>query len=217
MSAKRNPLKVILIEDEQSLREALVQMVRLSMELELVGEYPDVEAAISDIKETSAPIILLDVFLADGKTGIESIRFIKTMNPYSKVLLLTGDCQSSTIINGFRAGADGYLLKEDAIMGLGEHLHNLVRHGWCVSPGVVGSLIRIVNNPMTPSAEAPKLDLSELTKTQLMVVQELAIGDTYEDIGQRLNMARNTVNQHVQRIYRKLGIKSRSELLVGLR
>jgi DNA-binding CsgD family transcriptional regulator len=50
-----------------------------------------------------------------------------------------------------------------------------------------------------------------------MVVQELAKGDRYEDIGQRLNMARNTVNQHVQRIYRKLGVTSRSELLVGLK
>lgn len=217
MPAKRNPIKVILIEDEQSLREALAQMVRLSMELELVGEYPDVDTALEDIKETPVPIILLDVFLADGKTGIDSIRFIKTMNPYSKVLLLTGDCQSSTIINGFRAGADGYLLKEDAIMGLGEHIYNLVRHGWCVSPGVVGSLIRIVNNPMTSSPDAPALDLTDLTKTQLKVLQELATGDTYEDIAQRLNMARNTVNQHVQRIYRKLGIKSRSELLVGLR
>jgi len=217
MPAKRKPIQVILVEDEQSLREALAQMVRLSTELELVGEYPDVELALFDIRETPVPVVLLDVFLADGKTGIESIRFIKTMNPYCKVLLLTGDCQSSTIINGFRAGADGYLLKEDAIMGLGEHLHNLVRFGWCVSPGVVGSLIRIVNNPMTGSEDAPKLDLSGLTKTQLRVVQELAAGDTYEDVGVRLSMARNTVNQHVQRIYRKLGIKSRAELLIGLR
>jgi DNA-binding NarL/FixJ family response regulator len=217
MPAQRKPIKVILVEDDHSLREALAQMVRLSMELELVGEYPEVDAALSDINETPAPIILLDVFLADGKTGIESIRLIKTINPYSKVLLLTGDCQSSTIINGFRSGADGYLLKEDAIMGLGEHLHNLVRHGWCVSPGVVGSLIRIVNNPMTISADAPTLDLKSLTKTQLLVTQELATGDTYEDIGHRLNMARNTVNQHVQRIYRKLGVKSRIELLVGLK
>lgn len=217
MSAQRKPIKVILVEDDHSLREALAQMVRLSTELELVGEHPDVEHALSDIRETHVPVVVLDVFLADGKTGIESIRNIKTMNPYSKVLLLTGDCQSSTIINGFRAGADGYLLKEDAIMGLGEHLHNLMRFGWCVSPGVVGSLIRIVNNPMTSSEDAPKLDLSGLTKTQLLVVQELAAGDTYEDIGGRLNMARNTVNQHVQRIYRKLGIKSRAELLIGLK
>jgi DNA-binding NarL/FixJ family response regulator len=217
MSAKRNPIKVILIEDDNALRYALAQMVRLSAELELVGEYPDVESALTDISEAPVPVVLLDVFLANGLSGIDSIRSIKTINPYCKVLLLTGDCQSSTIISGFRAGADGYLLKEDAILGLVEHLHNLVRHGWCVSPGVVGSLIRIVNNPMTYGADAPAIDLSSLTKTQLMVVQELAKGDRYEDIGQRLNMARNTVNQHVQRIYRKLGVTSRSELLVGLK
>jgi DNA-binding NarL/FixJ family response regulator len=217
MPAQRKPIKVILVEDDHSLREALAQMVRLSAELELVGEYPDVELALSDIIETPAPVVLLDVFLADGKSGIESIRTIKTMNPYSKVLLLTGDCQSSTIISGFRAGADGYMLKEDAIMGLGEHIHNLVRHGWCISPGVVGSMIRIVNNPLLSEAAPPALDLNGLTKTQLRVLQELAIGDTYEDIGGRLNMARNTVNQHVQRIYRKLGIKSRAELLIGLK
>ncbi len=217
MLSRRTPIRVVIIEDEDSLREALTQMVRLTAEMELVGDHPDVESALVDIRETSAPVVLLDVYLADGQNGIDSIRLMKTMNPYSKVLLLTGDCQTSTIINGFRAGADGYLLKEDAIMGLGEHVENLIKYGWCVSPGVVGTLIRIVNNPMAGDGQAPKIDLSALTKTQLRVVQELAQGKTYEEIGLNLNMARNTVNQHVQRIYRKVGVKSRSELLIGLK
>ena len=213
----RRVTPVILIEDDDNLRNALAQMIKMSNGLDLVADHYNVNDALHDVSETISPVVLLDVYLGDGTSSIDKIPTIKKVNSYARVLLLTGDCQPATIIKGFRAGADGYLLKEDAIMGLSEHIENLVRHDACVSPSVVKTLISIINNPMVGPTENTEVDLSTLTKKQMAVLQELVTGAPYEEMGVKLNMARNTVNQHVQRIYRKLGVKSRAQLMMALR
>lgn len=210
-----NNRNVIIIEDQDSLREALAQMVKISANHTVAGTFPSVASALHSINSTSAPIILLDVHLGD-EFGIDGIREIKCVNPYAKVVMLSSDSSIQTIIEAFRMGADGYLLKEDAIMMLGEYLRNLGRYDSVASPGVVSVLILHATNPRFSNIKRNEVDLTVLTKTQRIILSELSSGADYQEISQRVGSTRNTVNQHVQHIYRKLGVSSRAELMAKL-
>ncbi len=212
MSYNRN---VIIIEDQDSLREALAQMVNLAANHTVAGTFHSVASAMHAINSSNSPIVLLDVHLGN-ELGIEGIREIKCVNPYAKVVMLSSDSSIQTIIEAFRKGADGYLLKEDAIMMLGEYLRDLSRYDSVASPGVVSALILHVTDPRFSNLKKNEIDLSELTRTQRVVLNELTSGADYQAIAERLGSTRNTVNQHVQHIYRKLGVSSRAELMAKL-
>jgi|GEM_PF-1101801 len=213
MGSNRN---VIIIEDQDSLREALAQMVNLAVNHTVAGSFSSVASALKVINSTSAPIVLLDVHLGN-ELGIDGIREIKCVNPYAKVVMLSSDSSIQTIIEAFKMGADGYLLKEDAIMMLGEYLRNLSRYDSVASPGVVSVLILHATNPRFNNHFNPiEVDLTVLTKTQRVILNELTSGADYQAISERVGTTRNTVNQHVQQIYRKLGVFSRAELMAKL-
>jgi len=213
MINKRN---VIIIEDQNSLRDALSQMVNLAANHTVAGTFSSVASAIHTINVSTSPVVLLDVHL-DNELGIEGIREIKRVNPFAKIVMLSSDCSIITIIEAFRMGADGYLLKEDAIMMLGDYLRDLNRYDTVASPGVVSALILHAINPRFNNLQKSEMDFTVLTKTERMVLNELSAGADYQTISVRLGSTRNTINQHVQRIYRKLGVSSRAELMAKLR
>ncbi len=206
---------VIIIEDQDSLREALAQMIKLSATHIVAGTFPSVASSLHIINSTSAPIVLLDVHLGN-ELGIDGIREVKCVNPYAKVVMLSSDSSIQTIIEAFRMGADGYLLKEDAIMMLGEYLRNLNRYDTVASPGVVSVLILHATNPRFNNLKKNEVDLTVLTKRQRIILNELTSGADYQTISERVGSTRNTVNQHVQHIYRKFGVSSRAELMAIL-
>jgi DNA-binding NarL/FixJ family response regulator len=207
--------RVIIIEDEPILRNALVSVINQSRHFVVAGEYATVQAASSRINEFPFVIVLMDVHLEEGTT-IEYINVIKRINPYNKIIMLTSDASSLTILNCFRRGADGYLLKEDATISIGTYLENVSKYEFVVSPGIANTLVHFINqlDSQTASFEGNNtLNISKLTVAQKSVYRELLTGKNYHDIGKTLNISKNTVGQHVQRIYKAFSVNSRAALL----
>jgi two-component system nitrate/nitrite response regulator NarL len=213
----KDKTNIIIIEDEPLLRHSFVSVINLSSNYVVVGEYEDLKEAIKRIHQFHSLIILLDVHLHGEKT-VDSINLLKRINPYNKIIMLSSDSSYQTIVDCIRNGADGYLVKEDAVLALGSFLHLSMVHDYVLSPTAANSMCNFVQTMSFTHAYhtgANKNPTAELTTAQKLVYRELVRGKSYQDIADSLGISRNTVGQHVQRIYKALEINSRAELMAG--
>lgn len=213
----RKKTNIIIIEDEPLLRHSFVSVINQSSNYVVVGEYEELSSAIKRIHQFNSLTILLDVHLHGEKT-VDRINQLKRINPYNKIIMLSSDSSHKTIVDCIRNGADGYLIKEDAVLALGSFLNQSMQYDYVLSPTASNSMCRFLQTMSFTHAyttEINKDPTSELTAAQKLVYRELVRGGSYQVIADNLGIAKNTVGQHVQRIYKAFGINSRAELMAG--
>ena len=214
-NGKRN---IVIVEDDPSLRHSFVSIINQSASYAVVGEYEDLKSAIKRIHDYKELTILLDVHLRGCRT-VDSINQLKRINPYHKVIMLSSDNSYPTIVDCIRNGADGYLVKEDAVLAIGSYLDLVYTKDYVLSPAASDSVcnfIQTMDFTRDYSVNTSTTDaIKELSQAQKLVYRELIKGKSYQYIGNYLGISKNTVGQHVQRIYKAFGINSRSELMAG--
>jgi two-component system nitrate/nitrite response regulator NarL len=213
----KDKTNIIIIEDEPLLRHSFVSVINQSSNYVVVGEYEELNSAIKRIHQFPSLTILLDVHLHGEKT-VDSINLLKRINPYNKIIMLSSDSSYQTIVDCIRNGADGYLVKEDAVLALGTFLNQSMQHDYVLSPTAANSMCNFVQTMSfthSYNTDANKNPTEALTTAQKLVYRELVRGKSYQEIAETLGISRNTVGQHVQRIYKALEINSRAELMAG--
>lgn len=203
------PKKIIVFEDDFRLLSAMSTILN-SSKFQVISSYESYEDySKNKILDLSYDIALIDVNL-NGISGIDIIKKLKFGNPYLKVIMLSNETNLNTVYDAFINGADGYLLKIDAITNLGVYLDQVYRCEYVVSNSIVSVLVKIIKN--IPSKQFNTLQSVKLTKSQHRVLTELMKGLTYTEIGHKLNISNSTVSLHIQKIYRAYNVKSRNEL-----
>ena len=198
--------RVLIVDDHQLFRAG----VRAELEalLEVVGEAGGVGEAVDAIAATHPDVVLLDVHMPDGG-GVEVIRRTseRTERPPCFLALSVSDA-AEDVIAVIRAGARGYVTKNIS----GEDLAAAVRRvndGDAVfSPRLAGFVLDAFAGP-TPQ---PESELDDLTPREREVLQHIARGYMYKEIGLRLDISPKTVEAHVSSVLRKLQLSSRHEL-----
>ena len=168
----------------------------------------NLQKTIKTQKIPNPDIILLDINLP-GITGIEGISILKSYFPRVKIVMLTAYSDSDSIIKSIENGASGYLEKGISLQEIKSSLETHQKGGSATTPLVVKKLIDHINNISKNKEEI----LAKLTKREKEVVQSLIEGLSYKDAALSLNVSSSTINQHLKKIYIKLGIKSKSELM----
>ncbi len=203
------PKKIIVFEDDFRLLSAMSTILN-SSKFQVISSYESYEDySINKILDLSYDIAIIDVNL-NGISGIDIIKKLKSRNPYLKVIMLSNETNLNTVYDAFINGADGYLLKIDAITNLGVFLDQVDTCEYVVSNSIVSVLVKIIKN--IPSKQFNTLQSVKLTKSQHRVLTELMKGLTYTEIGHKLNISNSTVSLHIQKIYRAYNVKSRNEL-----
>lgn len=201
--------KIIVFEDDFRLLSAMTTILN-SSKFQVISSYESYEDySKNKILDLSYDIALIDVNL-NGISGIDIIKKLKSRNPYLKVIMLSNETNLNTVYDAFINGADGYLLKIDAITNLGVFLDQVDTCEYVVSNSIVSVLVKIIKN--IPSKQFNTLQSVKLTKSQHRVLTELMKGLTYTEIGHKLNISNSTVSLHIQKIYRAYNVKSRNEL-----
>jgi DNA-binding NarL/FixJ family response regulator len=152
---------------------------------------------------------MADIGLPDG-SGIDIIREAQQKHPKMEVMVLTVFEDEQSVVEALEAGATGYLLKEHAFERLGESVMALMQGESTISPKVARFLLK----RFTPATEdKPKAELSSrsLTGRECEVLELIAKGYSYNEVGDSLKLSTNTIRAHIRNIYRKLAVKSRSE------
>jgi DNA-binding NarL/FixJ family response regulator len=200
------PCRVLIVEDDSDYLEALALVLGSEFELTLCGT---VKAALATTGEFDA--ICVDLGLPDG-SGLEVVRVRAERFPEVPIIVLTVSTRDPNILASVKAGARGYLLKEQVGARLGGAIHEAIAGGSPLSPSVARRLMGVVASIPT-AAHAAEPD-RQLTERELEVLGALSRGLTYEQAASELTISLNTLRTHVRHLYEKLCVGTRTEALL---
>ena len=201
------PLRLALVEDDPEVRELLHAYLCHQPELECVIQADSVESLLAQLAEVRAlpQVVLLDVQLP-GLSGIEALPLIKQRLPEADVLMHTVFDDTDRIYQALCQGATGYVLKNTPLADIKAAILEVARGGSPMSRAVA----RKVLAHFKPS---PSVRPDLLTARERDVVQGLVDGLGDKQVAARLGLSAETVRTYVKRIYKKLHVGSRTELL----
>ena len=208
MSASADTIKVAIIEDQQVLREGLAFLINSTEGFRCTGRFGSVEQALKRIADDLPQVALVDIGLP-GMNGIEGIRVLKQRWPDLLLITLTVYEDDQKIFDALCAGASGYLLKRTPPARLVESLREVVNGGAPMSPEVALRVISLFKNVRPPDRADHNLTPHELRLLKLLVE-----GHSYKTAAAELGSSVNTIGTHMQSIYRKLQVHSKSEAVV---
>jgi DNA-binding NarL/FixJ family response regulator len=201
-------LRVSIVEDDEDIRAHLAQLISHAKGFELVGQHGSAEQALEEIPRQPPEVVLMDINLP-GLSGIECVRALKARLPELQILMLTIYEDSDLIFESLIAGASGYLLKRTPGPQLLAAIRDVHAGGSPMNSQIARKVVQYFNQQ---SKKAPELEA--LSARELEVLDLLACGRLYKEISDALGITLDTVRKHLQSIYGKLHVHSRTEAVV---
>jgi len=198
-------IKVAIIEDHREFREYLAALIGGTEGFRCTGSYGSVEAALSKIGAALPDIVLTDIGLP-GMSGIEGIRILKERYPQLLLLVQTIHEDDDRVFEALCAGASGYILKKTQPARLIEGLRDAARGGAPMSPEIASRVIRLFKQIRPPE----RVDY-QLTPHETRLLKLLVEGHNYKTAAAELGVTTSTINFHLQKIYEKLQVHSKTE------
>jgi DNA-binding NarL/FixJ family response regulator len=196
-----DPIKVLLAEDHHMVRAAFARYLAGTPDIQVVGEVADGGELMPAVAAAQPDVVLLDVVMP-GLDAPQATRALKAAYPDLKVLVLSAHKREAYVLGLLEAGAAGYMLKDDAPATLVAAIRAVARGEMWLSPQV------------TELALGRRETGPALTPRQREVLRLLARGYSNDRIAQELGLRERTVKNHVSRLYRKLGVRSRTEAVL---
>ena len=198
---------IALIEDDEFVRDQLMSFLLMQEEFDDVKSFGSVEDFLA--KETNGPsVLLLDIELP-GINGLKGAFHIKQKFSSSEILMLTVFEDKERVFKALQAGASGYLIKNIPLIKLKAAILEVLEGGAPMSPVIAKKVINYFSNQAVMELQHSE----ELTAREREVSHLLIEGKTYKQVAYDLNIAPDTVRQHIKNIYKKLQINSRIELV----
>jgi two-component system, NarL family, response regulator LiaR len=198
-------IRTLITDDHKVVRRGLRGFLELDSELEVVGEASNGEEAVALARRLKPDVVLMDL-LMPVMDGIEATREIRRQLPEVEVVALTSVLEDAAVTGAIKAGAIGYLLKTTDADELCEAIKAAAAGQVRLAPEAAARLMREVRSPSSPEA------LTEpLTERETEVLTLLARGKANKQIARDLFVALSTVKTHVNNLYRKLDISSRTQ------
>jgi DNA-binding NarL/FixJ family response regulator len=202
-----DPIRILIVDDHEMVREGLVAMLRPEPDFEVVGQ-TGYGAAVAGLVEQSRPdVVLLDARLPDV-SGVEVCRRLGRTHPDVSVVILTTYTDGGLVQECLQAGARGYVVKDVERFGLKESIRAVHRGQAVLAPQVAGQVIERMRHPR-PEEGRPALNAS-----QVAILRLISRGHSNREIAAEVHLSENTVKTHVQEIFRKLGVRNRVEAAI---
>jgi DNA-binding NarL/FixJ family response regulator len=202
--------RVILADDHILVRRGLKRILEENADLEITGEVGDGLELLSMLKKTDTDLIILDVSMPNLR-GIEAIPEIRHIRPEAKVLMLTMYKEEEYLYQAISAGADGYLLKEDAEKELFSAIKSIQEGKIYISPALADQSMQ--NWARLRRGEDDSRHPDELTIRQREILKLIAEGKSNKEIGDLLYISVRTVERHRANIMSKLNARKPAELV----
>lgn len=206
--------KVAAVEDDARLRRTLSEVLACAADCECVGIFATGRAALAGLPPLLPDVILMDINLPD-LTGVECVAQLAPQLPRTQIIMLTVYQDTETIFRALAAGAHGYLVKPVMPEKLLEAIRELRAGGVPMSRSIARQVIEFFRRP-APNAEADAAEAAPGPREQ-QVLDFLVAGLSYKEIASELTIKPSTVGTYVQRIYEKLHVRSRREVIAYYR
>jgi DNA-binding NarL/FixJ family response regulator len=210
----KDKLKVVLIDDHQIIREGLANMLREADDIHLCGCAADYPSAIELIMKSSPDVVITDLSLP-GKSGIDLIRKVQEIAPDIHILVLSMYVSEDYIFNALRAGARGYLPKQDTTKSdLFNAIRTVAGGEQYFSDSIAQVITRIFSNSAKRSQVSENVARTMiLTSREIEILRLFAEGYSNQEISEKLNISVRTVETHKNNIMQKYNFRSTVDMV----
>lgn len=206
--AIKRPARIVIVDDHPMMRAGLAIQISAEPDLEVCAQAEDVSDGLAAIKSTGPDLAIIDIALKEGH-GIDLIKNIKSQFPNVKMLVLSTYKESLYAERALRAGAMGYLNKQETGQKIFDALRTVLAGGRYVSEETTKRLVSQAIGAADPTKTAP---VEALSDRELEVFQLIGEGLTTAAIARRLHLSPHTIDTHREKIKQKLHVKTANEL-----
>ncbi len=200
-------IRTAIIEDDDELRDLIRRRIERSGDMQVVRVFGSGDDFLAKLDDLDVQVVLMDINM-EGRNGIETVREAKRRKPEVQYLMLTVFENPAYIFDALCAGATGYLLKSTPPEELLEAVRDIHRGG---SP-MNSAIARLVVNSFQKETQQ-RINDDKLSEREKQVLDGLAAGLQYKEIGAKLELSTETIRVHVRRIYSKLQVSGRMEAI----
>ena len=201
--------KVFVVDDHPIVRQGLALLINQQPDLVVCGEAEEVHGALQGIASCRPDILIVDISL-NGPDGLELLKAIRARDPALPVLILSMHDESIYAERALRAGANGYIMKQEATEIVLVALRRILNREIYVSERVANKMLR---RYISGSASPARSPVSELTDRELEVFRLIGEGHGTRKIAEELHLSVKTVESYQAHIKGKLSLKSARELI----
>jgi DNA-binding NarL/FixJ family response regulator len=203
-------IRVLVADDQSMVRAGFRMLLANEGDIEVVAEAENGAEAVEKAARFDPTVILMDIRMPEVD-GLEATRRILTADSRARILILTTFDLDEYIYEALRAGASGFVLKDDPPEQLIAAIRTVAAGDALLSPGVTKRVIKRYARTLRP---APPIELDELTARERDVLRLIAQGFSNGEIGQELYISETTVKTHVTHVLQKLNLRDRVQAVV---
>lgn len=215
MTAKKAPatagkrFKILIVDDHPMTRYGMARLIDQEQELTVCGEAENAQRALAAIKTLKPQLVLVDLTMPGGE-GLEFIKDLRDHHPEIAVLVVSMHDEELYAERALRAGARGYIMKNEGGQKLVQAIRHILQGNAYVSESMSGKILDVFSGR---ARRADDTTIGKLTDREFEVFQMLGQGLTTREIGQRLHVSMKTVESHRLHIRQKLHSSSGPALI----
>lgn len=198
-------VRIVIADDHSVVRTGIKTVLSNQPDFEVIGEAVNGDDALQIVNTLNPDVLLLD-FQMPGMDTKDVVRGIKKRDAQVKVLILSAFKEQPIVIGIMKAGADGFMMKDEDIFSIPSAIRKLMSGQRCISPTIVDILVEEVREPLH---EMPP---SLLTEKEKEVIKLITLGKSNKDVARMMQVSISTVEKHITHIYTKLDVSSHAEL-----
>ncbi|AMK76310.1 MULTISPECIES: response regulator transcription factor [Methylomonas] len=199
-------IRLIIADDHAIVRGGLKQLFALSMDITVAGEAENSQQLLSFLNENSVDMVLLDLTMPD-LGGVEMITHIRAQYPELPILILSMHNELQIVSRALKAGANGYLTKDNDPETLLVAIRRVAGGGRFIDPKLAEKMVFEFEGSVQSKPH------EKLSEREFQILQLLAKGQSLNDIGRDLSISNKTVSTYKARLFEKLQISNNAELI----
>ena len=201
-------ITVCIVDDNNELRAALQEIVSMSNGFKCTGVMSNASEAIAKLPLIRPDVVLMDINLGEGESGIDCVKTLKPMIPATNFMMCTVYEEDDKIFKALSAGASGYILKKTTPSKILEAIRELNEGGAPMSSQIARKVVfAFRDKPTTPHVT----DTTHLSPREKEILEQLSRGLMYKEIAALFLISPETVRKHVYHIYEKMHVGNRIE------
>jgi DNA-binding NarL/FixJ family response regulator len=204
-------IRIVLVDDQTLVRRGIRSLLELAGDVRIVAEAGDGEDALAVIRREQPAVVLLDVRMPK-KSGLDVLRELHAAGELPPTILLTTFDDDEVLLEGVKAGARGYLLKDVSLEQLTEAIRTVAEGGTLIRPAVTERVLRGLEHVRRDFEALSPPD--PLTRREIEILRLMAGGYSNREIADALGTAEGTVKNHASSILSKLGVRDRTRAVL---
>lgn len=204
------PKRIMLVDDHPLVRQGLATLIRAKAGLEVAAEAGNADEAMRALEKDVPDVLLLDISMP-GVHGIDLLKELRLRYPDLQVLVLSMHEESVYAERALRAGARGYIMKQEPGTKVLEAIYRVLGGELYVSPAIAARMLkRFVSNK---AGSDKRTDMEKLSDRELQVYTQIGSGMATREIAELFNLSGKTIQTYREHIKRKLGLRNATELV----